>query len=232
MPLGYRKTLYLDRLNSTNGICIKDEDINSVDEISDNCNSENEFKIECDGTLQGAYRCTYNSSAGKYKIEGLKHSGIQQIEYEAPEKPAASPTATSASASGSSSGGGGGGAGPIICSPVWECSEWSKCSSKISARKCYDVYKCASSKGKPDEIMECKEETFLDKIIDSVTDSREDNQNPDTEKPSEKKVNFITGLVTGRIKISATSSLIVFLSMVVLALSYVYIKKTFFTKSL
>ena len=69
MPLGYRKTLYLDRLNSTNGICIKDEDINSVDEISDNCNSENEFKIECDRTLQGAYRCTYNSSAGKYKIE-------------------------------------------------------------------------------------------------------------------------------------------------------------------
>ena len=68
MPLGYRKTLYLDRLNSTNGICIKDEDINSVDEISDNCNSENEFKIECDGTLQGAYRCTYNSSAGNTRL--------------------------------------------------------------------------------------------------------------------------------------------------------------------
>ncbi|HLC49856.1 MAG TPA: CARDB domain-containing protein, partial [Candidatus Nanoarchaeia archaeon] len=106
MPLGYRKTLYIDKVNSTNGICIKDADINSVDEISDACNLENEFKIECDGALQGSYRCTYNSSSGKYKIEGLKHSGIQQINYEAPE--ASSPTAPVSSASTSSGSSGGG----------------------------------------------------------------------------------------------------------------------------
>ncbi|MDP3766052.1 MAG: CARDB domain-containing protein, partial [Nanoarchaeota archaeon] len=85
MPAGMTKILYVDKLNTAiNGICVKDDEITSISEISGNCDSSNEFKIECDGTAQNSYKCTYNSSLSKYKVEGLKHSGITQFSYSKP----------------------------------------------------------------------------------------------------------------------------------------------------
>ncbi|MBI2102113.1 hypothetical protein HYT53_05890 [Candidatus Woesearchaeota archaeon] len=150
MPEGTTKTLYVDRADAgLNGICIKDEEISSIGDISSDCSSGNEHKIECDGTLQDSYTCAYNSTLGRYKVEGLGHSGIVQIDY---AKPGGS-SGTAASAGGSSGGSGGGGG--IACNPNWQCSEWEKCSNGFRVRKCIDADNCAFPGKKPIESEQC-----------------------------------------------------------------------------
>lgn len=69
------KTIYLEkRLNGT-GLCIKDAEITLVSEISETCAGANEFWITCPGTT-GDYSCELSGS--KYKISGLKHSGVKE----------------------------------------------------------------------------------------------------------------------------------------------------------
>ena len=149
LPSGYTKTLYVDRLNpSLNGICIKDEDVLSINELSSSCTSSNEFKIECDGTLQNTYSCAYNSTINKYKIKGLKHSGIAQFDYIKP------PEQSSGSSSSGSSGGGGGG-GSELCTSKWKCGEWSNCADGVSTRKCEDTNKCVSPANQPEQSQLC-----------------------------------------------------------------------------
>ena len=150
MPPGFTKTLYLDRINSEiNGICIKDDEIASVSEISGDCNSNTEFKIECDGTPQNSYKCAYNLSSGKYKVEGLKHSGIIQFSYSKPQSIPDSPSA-SGSSSGSSSGGG------IFCKPEWQCGKWSDCADGLRERTCSDKSQCPFTGKKPEEKEKCE----------------------------------------------------------------------------
>ena len=78
MPEGARKTLHIDRINvSLNKLCIKDDDIPS---ISNKCNKKGEFKIKCnDRRTKRFYKCALNSTTNKYKIEGLRYSGIIQV---------------------------------------------------------------------------------------------------------------------------------------------------------
>ena len=152
MPEGATKALYLDKTdNAINGVCIKEQEISSISEISSSCSSGNEFLVECDGTLQNDYRCTYNSTLGKYKVDGLKHSGIIQIDY---TKPASASGSSSAPAGSSSGGGGGGGAGQA-CISDWQCSEWSQCANGMQNRKCLDASRCAFPGKKPIEEENC-----------------------------------------------------------------------------
>ncbi|MBI2646842.1 hypothetical protein HYW99_00005, partial [Candidatus Woesearchaeota archaeon] len=144
--------LYIDKINKTiNGICIKEEEILTINEISGNCNSNNEFKVECDGTLQNSYLCIYNSTLNKYKVQGLKYSGVVQIEYIKPSESSAS----TSSGSGSGGGSGGGGGGGVICISEWKCNEWSQCIDSLKNRKCYDANQCAFQTKKPVEIEQC-----------------------------------------------------------------------------
>ncbi len=149
LPEGATKTLYVDKINNAfNGICIKDEEISSINEISGSCNSNNEFKVECDGTLQNSFTCAYNSTLNKYKVTGLKHSGILQIAYA--KSTSESSIASVSTTSGSSGGGGGGG-----CISSWQCSEWSQCTDGIQNRKCSDKYQCPFAAEKPEESKQC-----------------------------------------------------------------------------
>ncbi len=86
MPPNAAKTMYVDRLNKKlKNVCIRDAQISSISEITPKCNSRNETKITCNGKLKKikksgkAYRCTYNSTFDKFKVEGLEHSGIIQV---------------------------------------------------------------------------------------------------------------------------------------------------------
>jgi len=73
------KTLYIDNLNENiSSVCIKDEEISSITEISDNCNQAGEFMIMCDGNSSNGYTCT--DLGNKYEITGLKHSGVKEQE--------------------------------------------------------------------------------------------------------------------------------------------------------
>ena len=151
LPEGKTKTLYLDKTNpSLNGVCIKEDEVLSISEISGDCDSSNEFKVECDGTLQQSYTCMYNSTLNKYKIQGLRHSGIMQFAY---TKPLSESSSTSASGGGASTNAGGGRA--LECISDWQCSEWLQCINGFKNRKCSDANQCSFASDKPAEAQEC-----------------------------------------------------------------------------
>jgi len=73
------KTLYMNRIDiSMNWVCVKDAEINSKDEISDNCKGSDETHVQCNGQDFGGYTCTENTTTHQYKITGLHHSGVTQ----------------------------------------------------------------------------------------------------------------------------------------------------------
>ncbi|MEM4337115.1 MAG: right-handed parallel beta-helix repeat-containing protein, partial [Candidatus Woesearchaeota archaeon] len=74
---GVTKTLYLDKINPyLKYVCIKDEEIESISEISNNCHGNNEYLLKCDGLERYGYKCV--EEAENYIITGLKHSGVTQ----------------------------------------------------------------------------------------------------------------------------------------------------------
>ncbi|MBI1935729.1 S8 family serine peptidase [Candidatus Woesearchaeota archaeon] len=128
---GSTKTVYLNRTNTTyNSVCIRDEDISSITEMTSDCSSSSETKLPCDGISTNSYICTLEDTA--YKITGLLHSGITQISY---DRPSSSPSSSSPSSS-SSGGGGGGGTPGFVCFMDWKCGEWSECKDGKQARQC------------------------------------------------------------------------------------------------
>ena len=133
---GFKKTALVERIDgSINGLCIKDEEIEWIDNISDSCDALNEYKMECDATLQNGYTCTYNSTINSYEISGLLHSGAVQLDY-TKSSSSSSSSGSSGSSGGSSGGGGGGGAAGFICNMEWKCSEWSACEEGSETRQC------------------------------------------------------------------------------------------------
>ena len=158
LSLDGTKTVYVDRVDTAaNGICIKDAEISSISEISGNCDGLYEIKIECDGTLQSSYVCSYNSTTSKYKITGLNNSGAKQIDY-------ANPTDSAPAASDGGRSGSGGSSGS--CLEKWQCNEWSGCISNLQIRSCQDANNCGTIFSKPSETELCamNEKSALDSI--------------------------------------------------------------------
>ena len=168
MPAGFAKTAYIDKLNiSQNGICIKDEEIISINDISENCSSANEYKTECDGTLQNGYTCDYLNSTAKYKITGLKFSGIKQFDYKNP-----SGVITPIPASGSSSRG----SSSSKCIEDWLCSEWSECADSVQTRDCIDSNSCRTYINAPTQSQSC--------VITEITEKSTNESSIKMEKDS------------------------------------------------
>ena len=214
MPGGTTKTVYVDKLNNdTKGICVKDDEILSISEISGSCNSNNEFKIECDGTSQNSYACTYNETLNKYRVAGLRHSGIIQFNY---QKTSEESSSSPSSGSGSSSGSGGGGG--VACIPGWQCGEWSGCINGIKTRDCTDKNKCAFPYEKPEEATSCivDDDAREQKIIKATAEKEE-------KTPSNDETGIglasITGnfLETGRITSRHSIILIVIVAILIAA---------------
>ncbi|MBI2667523.1 Ig-like domain-containing protein [Candidatus Woesearchaeota archaeon] len=77
---GNTKTAYLEVLLDGNGVCIRDEEITNIDELSTDCSKANEKSIGCDGSTQNGFTCEKNTTFNKYKITGLSFSGIGEEE--------------------------------------------------------------------------------------------------------------------------------------------------------
>lgn len=76
------KTVYIDDLSTTDTLCIKDQEISSISEISSTCDSTGEVSITCSGS-SGSYTCIDLGS--QYQITGLNNSGV--IEYSSGTSP-------------------------------------------------------------------------------------------------------------------------------------------------
>lgn len=143
------KTIYVDKVSAnSNAVCIKDEEIEGVGNISASCNQANETLIGCLGE-SGNYNCTVES--GMFVISGLKHSGI--IEY-------------TISAPGGGTSGGGGGAEEVTipkssgggsCITNWTCGGWGACAGGFQTRNCTKLisYCYANPALKPAERISC-----------------------------------------------------------------------------
>ncbi|MBU90015.1 hypothetical protein CMO94_00620 [Candidatus Woesearchaeota archaeon] len=70
------KTAFVDKIANFNRVCIKDEEISSIDEITQNCDGSNEYLIMCDSIKHGNYTCT--DTGTQYMVEGLMHSGVTE----------------------------------------------------------------------------------------------------------------------------------------------------------
>ncbi|MBI2660242.1 hypothetical protein HYX07_03715 [Candidatus Woesearchaeota archaeon] len=179
------KTLYVDKINATDG---------------------------------NSYMCAYNSTIGKYKVQGLKHSGIVQIDYNKPSD--------SSSSSGSSSGGGGGGGGGgSICISNWQCDEWIRCIDGFRNRKCADENQCAFPTKKPIEIEQCTLEEPKSADIIKPLDYLSKSMN-------KVKQNIQKSAITGQaIKSSEKSNLgifIVFIEIILIVGLYLTAKSIFY----
>jgi PGF-pre-PGF domain-containing protein len=82
------KTVYVDKLNgTTTGVCIKDGDVTSLDDISINCTSADEIPLDCDSdghsntTNLTTYTCTAVTINNKnlLKVEGLRFSAVKEF---------------------------------------------------------------------------------------------------------------------------------------------------------
>ena len=84
MPEGETKTAYFNRTNSTlNSVCVKDIELDSITNISTDCDGDSETKVTCDGGVTEGYTCTLTDTI--YKITGLEHSGnaLPRVIYQA-----------------------------------------------------------------------------------------------------------------------------------------------------
>lgn len=65
--------------NDFTSICIKDEEVFSLSQMSDDCLGFNEYYLNCDGNVSNGYACIPVDLNGTqyYKINGLSHSAVK-----------------------------------------------------------------------------------------------------------------------------------------------------------
>ena len=138
------KTVYVDRqANSDDYLCVKDTELSSIIEISKKCDQSTEKYLYCGsnniwGIINYPYNCTIAFNGAKYKVDGLKHSGLKEF------KPTTADLIKKFFRK-------------KACIPSWSCSEWAQCTGKekAQARTCVDANKCSSTAGKPDVSSKC-----------------------------------------------------------------------------
>lgn len=185
------KTVYLDKILDGSRLCIKDKEITSISEISNNCKGTDEFLLECPGT-NGDYSCELNGV--QYKISGLKHSGIKEQETYCGDS--------------SCNGGETCSSCLIDCGncPTYSycgdgtCDDNEDCSSCSTDCGCSSEYKCSSGVCKKKKSSSSSSSSSSSNL-QYFTDSSSDNEENKTENESEKQIillggSKITGAVT------------------------------------
>jgi hypothetical protein len=197
------KTVYMDRIDTTsNRVCILDDEVLIISQISSTCTSSGEVSLTCDGTKQGDYTCTLLNNS-RYKIEGLRHSATIEYTY----------TTQTTTTNGGSGGSGGGGSrktyqcndkkdndndGLIdlndpgctdkndddeynyICKEKWVCTNWEPAvcpAEQTQTRTCEDVNHCGTQTYKEPTVKYCK----YNEPVQDVQEAKQTTQ----EQPSE-----------------------------------------------
>lgn len=76
---GEKKDIKLRMSSNNKSICIKDQEISSINEISSNCDEENEYILNCNlNNGVNGYSCSI--SDGYYIISGLSYSGVKELD--------------------------------------------------------------------------------------------------------------------------------------------------------
>ncbi len=138
-------------------VCVREQEIEEISQISEDCSDSEEIFHECDGSLVNGINCSrqedtdgyvsVSDSADYFIIEGAGSFAAAEREEE---------EETDTGSSGGSSSSGGGGSSSTVCRTRWECTEWGECINNIQKRTCVDVNKCTVlTSAKPLEIRSC-----------------------------------------------------------------------------
>lgn len=175
------KTVYLDKIaNTTEYVCVLDEENVSVSEMTEDCSGTNEVPVLCDGTNHDGYIC--NDLGSTFEISGLTHSTISESDYTEPV------TTTSTSSGGGGGGGSSSSSTTTTCTENWTCGEWGECDSDgVQSRICTDSNACGTILTRPDTIKSCVEQ------LNAPAEENEDETN------EEEISSSITGAVIGNL---------------------------------
>lgn len=99
------KNITLNRISSSNSVCVKDADVSSISDVSSGCTGANETLLSCPG-VAGKHNCSIVESSQFYRITNVSFTAAR-------EQPA-SPPVTVTGNGGSGGGGGGGGGGAAV----------------------------------------------------------------------------------------------------------------------
>jgi hypothetical protein len=171
------KAVILDRLNSnSSAVCIKNQEIASISNISNGCNESGEYLVSCPGT-NSSYQCNITDST-HFKILGLTHSAVTEMMNNQSQQTVCTPLdcislgkncgswiETSCNTTLN--------CGSCInnqicnpsgicensCTPNWNCTEYKpkECpENQTQTRDCQDKNNCGISEGKPQETQSCE----------------------------------------------------------------------------
>lgn len=135
------KIFFVDIINRSGQVCVKDTQITSIFEISDNCSSSQETVVDCPGNNNG-FSCSILGNS--FVVSGLINSGVREF------------VNTSTIISNDTNGIGDTPA--PSCSPDWTCVPWfpEECpKSGEQTRICTDINLCNNDLNKPLEIQSC-----------------------------------------------------------------------------
>lgn len=110
------KKVWVDRLNSSDKICIRNADISSIDEMTKDCTRADEIQITCpvDNTY---YKCELEGN--DFIVSGLTNSGVREVS---------------------------GFGTTISCtSSFTNCTSWGTCLNNRQTRVCRDINHCTST---------------------------------------------------------------------------------------
>lgn len=213
------KSVLLDDINpDTDKVCIKNEEIDFINNISSNCDGSNEVLITCDGTLHDGYTCT--DIGEKYNITGLTNSGVIETlatssssgESSGDNSDGSSSGGSSGSSGGSSGGGGGGGsAAGFVCSMDWKCGDFGECVNGTQTRQCdfvktpqhWQETECPTLSNAPITSQKCEAKQEIKPVPIKSTEAKETTLQQTTIKTTqptinESKTNAVTGAVVGK----------------------------------
>ena len=137
------KVAFVDRINKSGKVCIKDAPVKEISDVSAKCNAPNEILIDCPGNFTAKnptynYNCTIvtdDSGFEQYQVWPLKHSAVKEM-------------IGLVSAAGN-------GTGVSSCTENWNCTDWTNITDQCGERTCADLNNCGTTFDKPLESKDC-----------------------------------------------------------------------------
>ena len=163
----------IDELSSkSESVCIKSSEVNSISELSDDCDGANEYLLDCPGTLNN-FTCKIINNT--FFVTGLEHSAVLEFLPKEPCFPEwnCNTWSNSRDQCGYRTCADINDCGdvtgmpdeykkcPPVCVPDWECTAWEpeKCpKSEKMERDCEDLNNCGKDTGKPITSQSCEYE--------------------------------------------------------------------------
>ncbi len=167
------KTVYLDHLKQEiKTVCVKDSEVNNINEITAACNGTSEVFLTCNGSIVEGYKCI--DLGNQFEVSGLKNSAVrEQQAVQQQIQPDSTPNTERHNQYECEDGKDNDNDGLTdlkdtgcsnsndddeynACQERWECNNWGECKDGTYTRNCAEIKGCGTIKNRPSLKMACK----------------------------------------------------------------------------